>query len=54
MPRPAVRDVIEAFLAELRYDLTPAQRQHNAAALIARLADHDPPLLICTPDEMKE
>jgi hypothetical protein len=31
-----------------------ANIEHDAAALIARLASADPPLLICTPDELKE
>jgi hypothetical protein len=28
--------------------------ESNASAIIARLASHDPPLLICTMDEMKD
>ena len=45
------RDVIAMALK----DMMPSQRddwhEHNAAAIIARLANHN--LLICTPEEMK-
>lgn len=42
----AGRAVIMQFLAELRPDLTEAEHAHNAAAVIARLASHDPPILL--------
>jgi hypothetical protein len=40
------RKIIEDFLAELRPDLTAGQLEHNAAAIIARLAHHKPPILV--------
>lgn len=43
--------IISKFLKEIRPDLTQHQLDHNAAAIIARLASNDPPLLIMT---MKE
>jgi hypothetical protein len=42
----AGRAVIMQFPAELRPDLTEAQHAHNAAAVIARLASHDPPIVL--------
>lgn len=48
------RAVIKTMLRELRPDMTEDERDHNAAAIIARLAQHDPPLLICYMSEMKE
>jgi len=44
------RDVALGFLAELRPDLSRAQLETNAAALLARLAAHEPPLLVKVPD----
>lgn len=48
--------VIEQFITELvaPHVFSKEVLDINASALIARLAQHDPPLLICTPDEMKE
>jgi hypothetical protein len=48
------REIIKSMLKELRPDMTEAQHDHNAAAIIARLAHAEPPLLICEPHEMKE
>ena len=48
------KGVIIRFIRELRPDLNAADTDHNAAALIARLANNDPPLMICTEDEIKE
>lgn len=42
----ASREVIIRFLKELRPDMTQEQHEHNAAALIARLASHEPPILL--------
>lgn len=41
----AAREVIIRFLAELRPDHDRATLEHNAAALLARLASHEPPIL---------
>jgi len=53
----AARDVIAQALAELRpkiHGRVCGMDERNAEAIIARLAGHTPPLLVCTPDEMKE
>jgi hypothetical protein len=52
----AARAIIAATLAELDplHLYKQEQHEHNAAAIIARLANAEPPLLICTPDEIKE
>jgi hypothetical protein len=42
----AARQVIVDFLRELRPDLFYAEAEHNAAALLARLANHEPPILV--------
>jgi hypothetical protein len=42
----AAREVIIVFLRELRPDLGRRELEHNAAALIARLASHEPPILL--------
>jgi hypothetical protein len=42
----AARGVIIDFLRELRPDLGRPELEHNAAALIARLASHEPPILL--------
>jgi hypothetical protein len=42
----ASRDVIIRFLKELRPDMSQEHLEHNAAALIARLAQHEPPILL--------
>jgi hypothetical protein len=41
----ATRDVIAEFLARSSLGGTVEQAQHNAAAIIARLAHHNPPIL---------
>ncbi len=46
--------VIKAFIQELRADFNEAALDHNARALAARLAQHEPPLLICYPSEIKD
>ncbi len=49
----AARNVIAQALGDFkRRDHVSDQDQ--AAAILARLASHDPPLLVCTPDEVKE
>lgn len=40
------RKIIADFLKKLRPDLSQADHDHNAAAIIARLAHNEPPLLI--------
>ncbi len=50
----ASRNIISEFLRELRPDLSQAHLDHNAAAIIARLASAEPPFLLSTPDELKE
>lgn len=47
------KEVIKTMLRQLRPDMTEEVHDHNAAAIIARLANHRPPLLICYPSEMK-
>lgn len=42
----AARDVIADFLRELCPDMGRTQREHNAAAVIARLAGHEPPIVL--------
>jgi hypothetical protein len=42
----AARAVIVDFLRELRPDMSEVHLEHNAAAIIARLASHEPPILI--------
>lgn len=42
----AAREVIIGFLAELLPGMGRQHLEHNAAAVIARLAGHDPPFLI--------
>ena len=48
----AATEVIVEFLAEL-IGLTREARYHNAAALIARLASHDPPILLTMESKTK-
>jgi hypothetical protein len=49
------RDIIAQFLSEFQHRTVPNEHdEHNAAAIIARLAHAEPPLLICTAEEMKE
>ena len=50
----AARACISEFLRELRPDLSQAHLDHNAAAIIARLASLKPPQMLVTMDEMKE
>lgn len=50
----ASRDVIVGFLRELRPDMTQEQHEHNAAAIIARLANHEPPILMAYEEELKD
>jgi hypothetical protein len=47
------RAVIAAALAELVPDMTVAWYEHNAAAIIARLATGESPLLLARPEELK-
>jgi hypothetical protein len=42
----ASREVIIRFLKEFRPDMSQEHLEHNAAALIARLASHEPPILM--------
>jgi hypothetical protein len=44
----AAKKIIAGLLREVCPQHTDAQIDHNAAAVIARLAQHDPPLLICS------
>lgn len=48
----AARAVIMRFLADLDPGMPQGHREDNAAALLARLAAHDPPILLdmATPD----
>lgn len=48
----AAREVIVKFLAE--FGQAEQRAQHNAAALIARLANHDPPILLVYANEIKD
>jgi hypothetical protein len=48
------RDIIADFLERVCYGYSRSDNEHNAAAIIARLAHAEPPLLICNPDEMKD
>lgn len=48
------RNCIAKALAEIWALPELPDHEHNAAAIIARLAHLDPPLLLCEPDEMKE
>ncbi len=50
----ASRAVIAAFLREMRPDLSQAQIEHNAAAVLARLASHKPPILTSFADRMDD
>ena len=52
----AARAIIAQALAEIdRTGNVPVEVcQRNAEAIIARLASAEPPLLICTSDEMRE
>ena len=47
----ASRAIIAGFLAELRPDQPSEVHLHNAAAIIARLASHEPPILLETRGE---
>jgi hypothetical protein len=40
------RDIIADFLQELRPDMSKDHLEHNAAAILARLANHSPPILL--------
>ena len=42
----AAKAIIGQFLRELRPDLSAEAIEHNAGAMLARLAQHDPPLMI--------
>ena len=42
----AARQVVIAFLKDLHPGLSHEDHEHNAAALLARLAYHDPPLIV--------
>jgi hypothetical protein len=49
------KNVIEKFLQEVTlFDVSKEALDHNSSALIARLAAHDPPLLIVYDYEIKE
>lgn len=48
------RAVIAQFLTEIRAGLSVEDYEHNAAAIIARLAQHNPPLLIGYAHEFKD
>ena len=45
------KNVIRDFLSQVCPGHTLEQLDHNAAAIIARLAAHDPPLLIYSSEE---
>jgi len=47
------RAVIKQALVEITH-ADDATSERNAEAILARLAGHEPPLLVCTPDEVKE
>jgi hypothetical protein len=46
--------VIADKLRVIFYPHPMPQAESVANAILAELAAHDPPLLVCTPDEMKE
>ena len=46
--------IIEGFLKELLPDMRLEYREHNAAAIIARLAQNDPPILLGYMEDFKE
>ena len=48
------RDIIAEVLVRLRPDLKREVHEHNAATILARLAHAEPPILICTSDELKD
>lgn len=48
------RACIVDFLRELRPDMTTEQHEHNAAAIIARLAHLEPPMTVAYFDRLKE
>lgn len=39
------KEIIKDFLKGLRPDLTEEVHEHNARAILARLAQHEPPIL---------
>lgn len=47
----ASRKVIVEFLRELNPRMTQGHLEHNAAAIIARLASHDPPIMLKFPED---
>lgn len=47
----AARNIIEKSLNEIAPGL---DNETNAASIIARLANNEPPLLLCTPDEIRD
>ncbi len=48
------RAIIAALLAEIMPNAPAATNEHNAAAIMARLAHADPPILIVRADDVKE
>lgn len=50
----AARGVIVKACKEWNPGKTQANYEHFAAAILARMAHLDPPLLLCRPDDMKE
>lgn len=48
------RDIIAQALAELNPGCPLAHHEQNASAIIARLAQADPPLLLARPEELAD
>jgi hypothetical protein len=48
------RGVIREFISQLCPGMSDKNLDHNAAAVIARLAQHDPPMLIVYAENVKE
>lgn len=48
------RRIIADFLKEIAPWQAQEQLDHNAAAIIVRLAQNEPPILLASPDELKD
>lgn len=48
------RECIKTMLRELRPDMSERMHDHNAAAIMARLASSDPPILTCYASKLKD
>ncbi len=48
------RNIIVAFLRQVCPTMTEPELEHNAAAIIARLAHHKPPILMGFLEEFKD